>query len=71
MSGGEMGRKKKCAELLSSYEVLCPLPYFKSFHSVNSGQKFIELSCSAGSIQMWLFSESLLTPYLISKMNML
>lgn len=28
--------------------MFCSLPYFESFHSINSGQKFSELSCSVG-----------------------
>lgn len=48
MPGGEKRKKEKWTQLLSSYKMFCSLPYFKSFHSINSGQKFSELSCSVG-----------------------
>lgn len=41
-------KKEKWTQLLRSYKMFCSLPYFKIFHSINSGQKFSELSCSVG-----------------------
>lgn len=48
MPGGRKRKKEKWTQLLSSYKMFCSLPYFKSFYSINSGQKFSELSCSVG-----------------------
>lgn len=46
MSSGKKSKKEKWTQLLSSYKMFCSLPYFKIFYSINSGQKFSELSCS-------------------------